>query len=812
MRPSHLFLPIFVVLAAASCTLPPPATTPPTAAIPTPALVHEVEIRRTEYGVPHILAENLRAAAFALAWVQLEDHGPDIIRGLHAARGRMALVEGPERIDADARARLRHTRALETFERLTPDTRDVYVGFAEGMNHFIRVHRHELPDWMEPDFSGPDILARDITWPSDGAMAAFRQRLLDEPADRALLVLDEDGEWNRAGSVDGTEGPASRGGSLPSRRSSNAITGPDQSPENVGSNAWALAPERTTSGRAILLRNPHLSWTAGYYEAHVRVPGKLDFYGDFRIGGPFTVIGGFNPHLGFATTNNQSRSHEFYAFRSDSERQDHIIVDDRPVPLDRELVTVEYASAEGTATATREFWSTPYGPVLHRSDSLVYVLRSANAGGFRAGEQWLQMMKAGNLEEWQDAMRIQARTTSNFTYADRDGNIFYVWVAAAPILPHPASGDTLAVLATSDSHVWSRIADFDDLPQLLNPPGGYVRNENDSPHFTNLRAVLPHEFDFWVEPPRLRLRSQHAVELLDNDRIFSLEDVVETKHSPRMLLADRVKDDLIAAVRGGGTDPERPRGDGEVARAAEEVARVDGEGTRAAELLAEWDNAAAHGSRGAVLFRIWWDHYRALREDEDLYAVEWREEDPLGTPRGLANLEHAVEAFADAVTETRERFGRLDVPWGDVHRVRRGAVDAPVAGCGGALGCIRVLNFSDAFDGRRVVNGGDGWVIAVEFGETPRAYSVLAYGQSPDPASPHHADQAEMFAAGRMKRVHWTEDEIEGALIERYRPGEVRMGAASGVGLGHLHGRAVAGADPTIRARGSVEDEGGREP
>ncbi len=747
MRTSHLRAIVFVLLVAAACTLPPPA------AVPLPTLADEVEIRRTDYGVPHILAENLRAAAFALAWVQLEDHGPDIIRGLHSARGRMALVEGPERIDSDARARQRHARALETFDRLNPDTRDVYLGFAEGMNHFIRVHRDELPEWMEPDFTGPDILARDITWPSDGAMAAFRRRLLDDPTDPALLAQDDRGDWGRAPTAEGREVPSDGAAADPVRSCSGVSAGPAQAPENVGSNAWALAPERTAAGHAILLRNPHLSWTAGYYEAHVRVPGTLDFYGDFRIGGPFTVIGGFNPDLGFATTNNQSRSHEFYAFRSDPERPNHIVVDGVSVPLDREAVTVEYADGKGTGSATREFWSTPYGPVLHRGGGLVYVLRSANAGGFRAGEQWLEMMKARNLDEWQDAMRIQARTTSNFTYADRAGNISYVWVSAAPILAHPAGGDTLAVLATSADHVWSRIADFDDLPQLLNPPGGYVRNENDSPHFTNLRQILPHEFDFWVEPPRLRLRSQHGVELLENDRIFSLEDVVETKHSPRMLLADRVKDDLIAAVRSGGAG-------GEVARAA--------------DLLAEWDNTATHESRGAVLLWVWWEHYRDLMSDEDLHAVEWTEEDPLGTPRGLADMERAAEAFAGAVSESRERFGGWDVPWGEVHRVRRGDVDAPVAGCGGALGCFRVLNFSDASDGRRVVNGGDGWVIAVEFGETPRAYSVLAYGQSPDPASPHHADQAEMFAAGLMKPVRWTEEEIADALIERYRPGEVR--------------------------------------
>src|SRR5699024_12340302 len=53
---------------------------------------------------------------------------------------------------------------------------------------------------------------------------------------------------------------------------------------DVGSNAWALAPSRTRSGHATVVRNPHLSWDAGYYEAQVEETGKLNLYGDFRIG------------------------------------------------------------------------------------------------------------------------------------------------------------------------------------------------------------------------------------------------------------------------------------------------------------------------------------------------------------------------------------------------------------------------------------------------------------------------------------------------------------------------------------------------
>jgi acyl-homoserine-lactone acylase len=111
------------------------------------------------------------------------------------------------------------------------------------------------------------------------------------------------------------------------------------------------------------------------------------------------------------------------------------------------------------------------------------------------------------------------------------------------------------------------------------------------------------------------------------------------------------------------------------------------------------------------------------------------------------------------------------VAWGDVHRVRIAKVDAPVGGCLGAMGCFRTLAFRNEPDGKRAVSGGDGWVLAVEFGEQPRAYSVLAYGNSNRPESPLFGNQAELFARGEMKKVLWLEKDIEAGTLQRYRPG-----------------------------------------
>ncbi|HLM69217.1 MAG TPA: penicillin acylase family protein, partial [Longimicrobium sp.] len=156
---------------------------------------------------------------------------------------------------------------------------------------------------------------------------------------------------------------------------------------------------------------------------------------------------------------------------------------------------------------------------------------------------------------------------------------------------------------------------------------------------------------------------------------------------------------------------------------------------------------------------------------EALFRRPWTAADPLATPHGLADAARAVEAFTWAVAETKRKWGGVDVEWGRVHRVRHGSVDVPVGGCSGQMGCFRVLAFREEADGTRTVTGGDGWVLAVEFTTPVRAYSVLAYGQSSRPGSPHHDDQAAMFAANRMKPVAFTEADVERATIRRYRPG-----------------------------------------
>jgi acyl-homoserine-lactone acylase len=699
---------IAAAVSAAACSrgvLPAPITPVVRSA---EVLARQVEVRRTAHGVPHIRADNLAAAGYAEGYVQSEDYGARVALSLLHARGEMGKWFGHDSIAGDFTAAPGYRRALETYGQIDQNTRDVYEGFATGVNRYIELHPAEFPPAFAPHFTGYDVLAKDVEIPSPAQANRFLSRttLQGNPDD--------------------------------------------------GSNAWAFAPSRTTSGHAILMRNPHLAWNAGYYEAHVVVPGVLDFYGDLRIGGPFGVIGGFNRDLGWATTNNDPTLWQVYSLDADTTQADHYWLDGKSQPLVHDVITVQYKTDAGFASESRDRWRTSLGPVIKRDGKKIFVFRHAIDGEFRAGEQFLRMMQARTLAEWKDAMRMGARLNSSFTYADRAGNIFYLWNAMLPALPHPSGGDSVAIPVRNTRDAWTTYVPLDSLPQVLNPPGGYVHNENDAPYYTNMRAPLdPSRFPAYFPAPRLGLRSQLSIDLIDTDTKLSLDDVIKLKHSYRMLLADRVRDDLVSAVR-----------------ASNPTADI----AQAIDLIARWDKTVAPDSRGGYLFELWWRRYSQRTNGEPAfqpYAEPWTPAKPTSTPRGLSDPRRAVDAFAVAVDFAKQHYGSFDVAWGDVHRVRRGSVDVPVGGCSSDLGCFRVLTYRQSPDGKLEATGSDGWILAVEFGDQePRAYSVLAYGESPKPDSPYFADQAAMFARGELKPVAWNEKDIDAQIVKRYHPGE----------------------------------------
>jgi acyl-homoserine-lactone acylase len=529
--------------------------------------------------------------------------------------------------------------------------------------------------------------------------------------------------------------------------------------EAPGSNAFALAGSRTTTGKPILLGNPHLQWSSLYWEAHVRIPGTLDFYGSTLVGIP-VLRAGFNDRLGFVTTNNAPDLDDVITLAVDPTKPDNYLFDGASRPLRRREATLQVRQEDGSLRReTKTFWSTHIGPAIHRSPGRVFTVLSTRLDAFQYFEGFYDLSKARNLGEWNTAMRRNLVPTSNFTYADADGNILYYWNARIPVRSD-GRDYRLDLTAASGADLWTRMHSIDDFPRLMNPPGGYVQNANNPPQFVSLRDPIDMSaFPAQFERGPLGLRPQLALDLLEQKSSYSVQDVIDLKYSNRMLLAERVKRDLVDAVRSSSD--------------ASDDAKAG------ADVLEAWDDKVSAGSRGAVLFQRFWDLYsEAVRPP---FATPWQEAHPATTPSGIADRPAAVRYLEAAVRAVRDQHGSPSVAWGDVHRFRAGALDLPGDGTTGTYGTFRVMTFAAGDDPRVRVAGhlpgrdtpvgfGDAWVLLVDFSKPGEAWSVLAYGQTPKGDSPHSSDQLQLFADHKLRRAWYSEADIRANLRREYRP------------------------------------------
>jgi acyl-homoserine-lactone acylase len=642
-------------------------------------LARDVTIRRDTFGVPHILGKTEQAAALAHGYATAEDHFGVMARLFLRAEGRQAEFLGEQFLEDDIRVhQLRIPEiATERFRELSPEMRTILDAYAEGYNRYLSEHRASAPAYAHR-VTGADVLAHC----------------------RAVLLLNfvfDLKAWN--------------------------VERPGPSP---GSNMWAVGGRRSASGAGLLLVNPHLPWSNQFlvHEVHITVPGRLNVMGAAIVGSPLISMG-FNEHLGWAHTMLESRPDSVESF-----------TDDDPKLRLRKIATpIQVRRGGKLETIEKTFEYTAFGPVARHTGNMLWVFRSVNFELVEFLEQWNQMSHASSLAEFQASLKPQKIPGFNIGYADRKGNVYYLYNARIP-------------RRIADFVDWTSVVPLASLPQLLNPTGGYVQNCNGAPWFASLRDRLEAARYPAVQDDRQPdFRTQFSLQLIDSQAKPSLEDLMKLKFDTGVLLGARLKPDLIHALSTS-------------ADAKELAAEL--------ETLRSWDARAGAGSQGATLFELWWTEY--AKTARPVFAEAWIPSRPIDTPRGIGDPAAAVTAFVSAVKEMRKANLPPTVAWGETHRFRQQGVDLPMSGASGSLGAFRVVEYRKDPDGKQRAVFGDSYVLAVEFGKRPRAFSVLAYSQSSDPKSRHYSDQANLFVNANWKSTYFAEDELAQHLESSYAP------------------------------------------
>jgi penicillin amidase/acyl-homoserine-lactone acylase len=386
-------------------------------------------------------------------------------------------------------------------------------------------------------------------------------------------------------------------------------------------------------------------------------------------------------------------------------------------------------------TAHREVLWSVHGPVLRRPHG-TYAIRFSNLGEVRMVEQWYRMNKARSLEEWRAAMRLGALPMFNSGYADRDGNVAYFYNARLPRRDPGYDWSEYLPGDTSET-LWGEYLPFEELPQVVNPPSGIVFNANSTPFEATVGDG---------NPDPARYAASLGIERHLTNRALRLQELLGADLSVTREAFDRYKMDVAYSRRSSvakrvatlkeGPPPQSPRL------------------RDALEALGRWDLRADPENPMAALA---------------LFTLRPRF-DNLPPPTDRGDLLRALELSAERLRDT---FGRLDVPWGEVLRLRRGPLDLEL---GGAPDTLRAIYSRPADDGRLEATAGDSYILHVEWspaGEV-RSRSIHPFGSATqDARSRHYADHAPLFARGEWKPVRLDLAELRPHVTREYRPGRV---------------------------------------
>ncbi|NNL79213.1 MAG: acylase [Flavobacteriaceae bacterium] len=652
----------------------------------------KTEIVWDTYGVPHIKAGNMEDLFFAQGWALMHNHANKVLELYGASRGRAAEYWGQQYLQNDM---LVHTLEFESLadeweSQQDPELKTIYSSFVKGINAFLEAN----PEAVDEKFKAvAPVTTKDVNM--HGMYVVFTRFI--------------------------------GGGDL----------GRVQQWPDMGSNTYAIAPKRSASGNAMLVQNPHLPWWNEFLftEYHLNLNGK-NMYGANLVGMPGIAIG-FNENLGWSHTDNTIDNADTYELEL---KDDGYILDGEVKQFETSVKTIAVKQEDGTlANQDIPIMKTVHGPVVNKSDDKVLAIRMVGMDRPNMFLQWWKMLNSTNFEEFESALKMAQIPFWNVMYADKNGEIFYLFNGLVPKRTQDAWEYWDRIIPGGKSEdVWTEVHDYADLPKVKNPEQGWLQNANDPPWTSTIPMTLnPDDYPGYMAPRSMTFRPQRSARMLLEDESISFDELVDYKLSTRLEFADRILDDLFAAVDAS-----------ESAKAKEAKA-----------ILENWDRESDADSKGMLLFFNWARKFGVWNNSN--YAKGWDIENPNTTPDGLANPEKAVQLLEQAAIEIETKFGDMATPWGDYYRINYNGKNLPANGIDGSLGVFRVAWPGGSDDNNMYVGGGDSWVGVIEFGEQVNAKVLLSYGNSTQKDSPHYGDQLELFSKKELRNAWFYEEDVK---------------------------------------------------
>jgi acyl-homoserine-lactone acylase len=507
--------------------------------------------------------------------------------------------------------------------------------------------------------------------------------------------------------------------------------------DTKGSNLIAVSRSRTGTDETFLTINTHqpLEGPTSWYEAHLVSKEGTNIIGAAFPGTP-CMLTGANEFLGWTHTVNYPDKADVYALEMHPNRKDVYLVDGISHKLEKFKATLRFKFLGMNIPIKKKFYHSIYGPTL-KNKTGVYAVRTPSTTNINAIEQWWKMNKATNFTSFYKALEMKALPGYNIGYADRNDTIFYISNGKIPIRAKGydwtdvVPGNTLKTL-------WDTYYDIKDLPQVISPASGFVYNANHSPFKSSGEADNPLEGNFAKEM---------NFETYDNNRSTRLLELLEAEDRIDYERFKRIKYDhqLPTPLQYNYMDLNplfemKPTDYPEVGVLLTEIQN--------------WNRITNPSSYGAGAYAALYYQLRPFY-------------DQLGESR-IFTHEALFKALKVTKEHLKKHFNSDRIQLGDLQKLVRGTKELPIFGLPDVVTAMRGVPYKD---GRIKITHGESYIGLVRFTPTKTYYeSVISFGNSRRPESPHYTDQMELYANFKTKTMSFDRVDVLKTAKRRYAP------------------------------------------
>ena len=661
-----------------------------------------IDIVRGEYGTPHIFAKTDKEVAYGLAWAHAEDDFKTIQETFLPSKHMMGRYKGKEGIQLDYISQLLKCEELveRKIDNLSPEIIKVVDGYVEGLNAFAKKFPNQV------------LVKKSFPMTTKEYLVGFN------------FIIHFFSDISKL---------------LKNLYTNNIPLIQDSSLNNIGSNGFAFNKSKTKDQKTYININTHqpLEGPFSWYEAHLCSEEGWNMLGGLFPGSPFPFIG-TNPNLAWTHTYNFPDLIDTYQMEIHPKKKKYYKYDQEWKKFEISKAKLKVKLKNGLVMPLRKkiLWS-EYGPVL-KNDSGVFSFHLSALENILAIEQWYQMNKAKNFEDFKTALKIMGIPRFNIVYADKEDNIFYMSNGLIP-LRNTNFNWKLTLPGNTSKTKTNGYYSFKDLPQLENPISGYIFNTNNSPFNCTEKAYNLKEENFPKSlgyKEKFNNRSLRFEKLIDSYVKINYEDFLTIKYDQEyanpIFCPFKINKIFDVSVNDSS-----------------DVKDI-------LSIIQSWNRKANVDNIGAAQFSIF---YKNLRKKLKKIKFDFDSE----IPDSLL-----FRSLQKTKSQILSSFDNLDISLGEYQKHVRAEIEIPI---GGLVDMIAESSSSKYKEGMVKIVKGDSYIMLVKFGnELPEIETVLPYGISNDAKSVHFTDQMNLYATQKRKKMTLDKTDIYKNASVIYHP------------------------------------------